>query len=184
MAWAGALLWGLLAGGQSRAQNSIPISAPEYRLKAAMLIGLSAFVDWPNDTFKSPTEPVQVGVLGKDPFGVEIDDAAKSKKRDGRPFRVRRSIGVKELAGCQIVFIPKSESKNLTSILPDLRKPGVLLVGESDQFCEQGGMVNLLVKDGQTVIEIHLGNARAAGFDISGNLANNPHIHWVDRGKK
>jgi hypothetical protein len=180
--WIGALLAGLmvLLGGGSVAAP-IPKSVPEPQMKGELLIRLAYVVSWPTNAFQSSTQPFRVGILGTDPLGEGVEQAINHRKVAGRSFEIVRSPHPKDLSSCQIVFISRAESKNLASLLPEVRKPGMLLVGETDKFCQEGGMVSLLRVDGLPLIEFHIGNTRAAALDISGHLANTQGVRFVDR---
>lgn len=162
----------------------IPKSAPEAQLKGELLIRLAYVVTWPTNSFQSPTQPFRVGILGADPFGEALEQTISKRKVGGRAFEILRSTSAKDLTSCQIVFVPKSESKNIAFILTALRQPGVLLVGESEKFCQEGGMVSLLQSGDHPLIEFHIGNTRAAALDISGHLANTQGVRFSDRGNK
>jgi hypothetical protein len=46
----------------------------------------------------------------------------------------------------------------------------VLTVGESDQFTDQGGVINFVEKQGKIRLEINLAAARLANLQISSKL--------------
>ena len=48
----------------------------------------------------------------------------------------------------------------------------VLTVGETDQFMEQGGVINFVKKEGKVRLEINLDAARQAKLEISSKLLN------------
>lgn len=173
------LLFSLLASAAP-----IPKSAPEPQVKGELLIRLAYVVTWPTNSFQSPTQPFRVGILGTDPFGEALEKTISKRKVGGRPFEILRSSSPRDLASCQIVFIPKTETKNIASVLAAIGQPGVLLVGESEKFCQQGGMVSLLQSGDLPLIEFHIGNTRAAALDISGHLANTQGVRFSDRGNK
>jgi hypothetical protein len=43
--------------------------ANEYLVEASFLYNFAEFVEWPPQAFKSPSDPIVIGVLGKNPFG-------------------------------------------------------------------------------------------------------------------
>src|SRR6185295_16921977 len=49
---------------------------PEYAVKAAYLVKFPFFVEWPASAFASPTAPLVLCVIGDDPFGSLLDEAA------------------------------------------------------------------------------------------------------------
>lgn len=179
-----AVLVGAVSAMVSHAAPASPrLTAKEYSVKAALLIKLSQFVRWPTNSFKSPKAPFVVGILGTDPFGKELETAADDETVDKRSYRIKRSESPKDLAECQLVFITRADSKATSAAIAALPKTGMLIVGETERFCREGGMVSLLLVEDFPLIEINLAGARAAGLEISGALSNNPRVRWADSAK-
>ena len=141
----------------------------EYEVKAAFLYKFAKFVEWPPEAFGSATDPVGICVLGQDPFGRALDDAVNGKAFHGRAFVVRQISEIRQAARCQILFVSSSERKRYGAILGELRT-GVLTVGETDAFAEQGGIVNLKLESGRVRIQINLNAAEQARIRISSKL--------------
>ena len=59
---------------------SAAVPPAEYRVKAVFLFNFAQFVDWPPDAFTAPGQPFVIGVLGKDPFGAELDSAVRRER--------------------------------------------------------------------------------------------------------
>ena len=59
-------------------------------VKAAFLPRFARYVTWPPSASPSGPEPFVLCVIGDDPFGNEIDSAARSQAVDGRRIVVRR----------------------------------------------------------------------------------------------
>ena len=142
----------------------------EYQVKAAFLYNFAKFVEWPREAFSSPKDPIRIYVIGQDPFGRALEDAVNGKSFDGREFVIRQISDIKQAARCHILFVSSSERKRCGAILAELRAGGVLTVGESDGFAEQGGMVNLKLESGKVQIQINLSAAEEARVRISSKL--------------
>src|SRR5436305_844080 len=46
----------------------------EYAVKAAFVLNFAKFTEWPATAFSTAQSPMEVCVLGKDPFGKILDD--------------------------------------------------------------------------------------------------------------
>src|SRR6266487_3292054 len=57
--------------------QEMPVS--EYEVKAVWLLNFARFVEWPAAAFTNAHCPVVVGVLGKDPFGRNLEQALEGK---------------------------------------------------------------------------------------------------------
>jgi PAS domain S-box-containing protein len=88
----------------------------EYELKAAFLFNFAKFVEWPSSAFISPQSPFLICVLGTDPFGSALDDVILRHSIQGRPTALLRIKRVSDIVGCQILFLPSSESYRLPEI--------------------------------------------------------------------
>src|SRR2546429_1250447 len=66
----------LIAGGLLGA--AAPVS--EYQLKAVFLFNFAQFVEWPPAALPGDSAPFVIGVLGKDPFGADLDDIVRSEE--------------------------------------------------------------------------------------------------------
>src|SRR5579862_4491440 len=66
------LLCSTLLGSSPAVQAQIS-SSEEYRLKFAFLYNFARFVDWPADAFSSPQAPLNICIIGRDPFDSDLD---------------------------------------------------------------------------------------------------------------
>ncbi len=133
----------LLLGASLRPLAAEPISAPEYKIKAAFLYNFAVLTEWPTTAFKSPNSPLVIGVLGKDPFGRLLDETMRGKKIHGRKIEVKRFDKVNEddLKKCHVLFISASEESRTEAIFSVLKNQPILTVGDIDRFNYLGGMI-------------------------------------------
>src|ERR1051325_5123918 len=92
-------------------------AATEQQIKAAFLINFARFTEWPARKFADAAAPVRVGVLGRNPFGADLETMARSTSIDGRRGRTARGDEPQSLTGCHIVFISDSELRRLPQVL-------------------------------------------------------------------
>jgi hypothetical protein len=138
----------------------------EYEVKAAFLFNFARFVEWPQQTFKSPADPISICVLGPSPFGRSLDEAVNGKSIDGRRLFVRPINGIVQVAGCQILFVASRQKKPLSEALTS----GVLTVGESQGFAADGGVIEFRIEKGKVRFEINLVAAEQRNLRISSKL--------------
>ncbi len=160
-----AICLGVLLSTGSRAQ-----ATDEYRVKAAFLYNFVKFVEWPPQTFKSPSEAIVIGVLGKDPFGGALLAATAGKAFEGRSFQVREVGDAQQAAACQILFVSSSERKRFGLLFSQMGGHGVLTVGETDNFTAEGGVVNLKIEGGTVRLQINIEAAKREQLHISAKL--------------
>lgn len=142
----------------------------EYGVKAAFLYNFAKFVEWPGNVSPDPNAPMVIGILGKDPFGAEIDRAIEGKSVNGRRLVIKRFSTLGAYEYCHILFVSSSEKNNLARILAAVAKSSVLTVSETDRFAQLGGIINFITTDNRIRFEINQAAAARAGLKISSKL--------------
>lgn len=144
-------------------------AALEYQIKATFLYTMAKFVEWPPEKLEG-AGPLAIGVYGKDPFGATLDQQLQGKTVDGRAIVVRRITGLEQIRQQHIIFIAAGEKKHWSAVLGAVAGGGVLTVSDTDNFAEQGGMVNLVMKGNSVGLEINVAAAERAHIKISSKL--------------
>jgi hypothetical protein len=142
----------------------------EYQVKAAFLYNFAKFVQWPPEVFQSSSAPLAICILGQDPFGRSLEDTVVGREIDGRSLAVRHISSVKQVAGCQVLFIGAAEYKRSPPMLADIRTPGVLTIGDSDASGADGVVINFKLDGGKVRFEINVEAAEREKLRISSRL--------------
>jgi hypothetical protein len=139
-------------------------------VKAAFICNFADFVVWPAAGPAERADTLTIGILGDDPFGRLIDDAAKARSVPDRRLEVARLESPEEAPEVEILFVAASEEKSLPAILEKLRGHPVLTVGDLPGFAAAGGVIGLLVEDKRVRLEINVAASQRAGLEISSRL--------------
>jgi len=118
--------------------------ASEYQVKAAFLYNFAKFIDWPTEAFKDDLAPVNLCILGTDPFGDTLN-TIKDKTVKGRKLTLKRLYKLEDPGGCHILFISASEKGNVKQIIQSLKNSPVLTISEGERFAHGGGMINFII---------------------------------------
>jgi hypothetical protein len=145
-------------------------SLTEYQVKALFLLNFTKYVTWPAGAFAETNSPIALGVYGEDKFGEDLEKAIAGKNVGGRSIVIQPIKGADDAAKCHIVFISSSEKKRASEIIAQLQTTPVLTVGETEQFIDQGGVINFTKKEGKVRLEINLQAAQQANLQISSKL--------------
>jgi hypothetical protein len=147
--------------GQARvaAQNV----APEYHVKAAYLYNFVKYVEWPAP---GNTGPVNICVAGRNPFGNVLADTIKGEQIEGRPLTQRVILEPED--GCHVIFIP--EGAATSAYLRAARGVPTLTVGETDDFLEQGGIIQFVSVANNIRFAINTAAAEQARLQVSSRL--------------
>jgi hypothetical protein len=144
------------APGSARAQVS------EAAVKAAFLPKIVRYIDWPARAV-APGAPLQICIVGSDPFGRLIDEAIAGQTLGDHAMSVRRGGS---LDGCQVAFLAGSVAPRAIAVLKG--RP-VLTVTDSRGGTTRG-MIHFAPKGPR--VSFHIDDAQAAqsGLGISARL--------------
>jgi hypothetical protein len=142
--------------------------AMEYAVKATYLYKFAPFVAWPPRAFASPSSPLQVCVLGRDPFGATLDRAVLGQRVDGRPVAVRRLQRVDASSGCHILYLGASPSQTTPEALRAVQGSPTLTV--ADHGGEPDAIIRFVVTGNRVRFDINAAAAAANGVTISSKL--------------
>ncbi len=161
---AGMVLLGHVAGGSGATV------APEYQIKAQLLVNLSTFTTWPAGTFETTNSPIVIGIVGKDPFNQFLEKAVEARARGGRPLKLKHVGTDAEIKECHILFVSSSERRRLKDLKQRWKAAPILTVGEADEFLDNGGIINFVLKGQLVRFEISVESAKAAGLKLDAKL--------------
>ena len=140
----------------------------EYEVKAAFIYNFARYIQWPKES--DTNKPFVIAVIGKDPFGVALDDAVSGQKVQGRPVVIKRFTKIEDAPNCDILFVCASESDRLHQIFGVLHQAPVLTIGDIDRFAELGGMINLRTEDNRIRFEVNVQAIGRAGLKAGSQI--------------
>lgn len=144
-------------------------SANEYNIKAALLFNLTKMVTWPEKRLTASEPDFQVCLFGDNPFDSRLNGFTRKTVSD-HPVKIVTDVSLDELDQCHIVFISKEGIRHLANILYRINQKGILSVGDTAGFLEQGGMINFVKLNDRMNIEINQCIANKSGFEIDAKL--------------
>lgn len=129
---------------KTHAQQSV---FTEYEIKAALMYGFIQHIKLAPTTMNRGGNKIRIGILGKDPFGTIIDDMFRGRKIRGRRtieiIRSGRYGSVRNLGGCQVIFVSSSEASKINSIISFTNNKKILTISDRiPLFCARGGVIN------------------------------------------
>lgn len=159
----------LLLGPAIHAQVPGP-AFNEYQVKAAFLYNFAKFVEWPPGAFANSTDPIDICIVGLNPFGSALEKMVQGKKVGDRAFAVRRLADTQQAGRCQILFIGASEWKRTRGLLEAVKGEAIFTVGETDDFTSLGGIAAFRLEGPRVHIQIALDTAEQAKLRVSSKL--------------
>ncbi|MDB5457758.1 MAG: putative transrane protein [Caulobacter sp.] len=133
-------------------------AAAEYAIKAAYLAKFALFVEWPGDAAPAAGAPLQICVLGPDPFGPSLARTAG----EARPIVVRRLTSAAATAGCHVLYLAEPSSRAVAEALRAVRGAPVLTVTDGARQQAVRGVIHFEIRDNR--VRFHIDD-QAAGED-------------------
>jgi hypothetical protein len=156
-----------LAEHTQPAEHAQLAAMDERDVKAAFLLKVANFVEWPAQNSQGP---LVIGVIGGDAIAKILERGSAGKAVNGRPYAVIRLHGGDEVKSCNLVFIGSSERTKQAVILERTKREHILTVGEVEGFARDGGMINLLVEEGKIRMEVNPQAVDRAGLRVSSKV--------------
>ncbi len=159
----------LPAPATSDPSEAATAAGPQYteeEVKAAILVGFARTTEWPAGTFPDGPRTLVIGLLGRDTLGERARAAFQPVAGSSQSVRFTVINSDQPASGCHVLFVPRSERRRLREVIEPLKKAPVLIVGEADDFLDQGGMVNLVARDGKMKYEVDLNATKESNLRI------------------
>ena len=138
-------------------------------VKAAFLPRFARYVAWPGPALPTAGAPFQLCVVGRDPFGALLDNAASTELIDGHSVAVRRMASADRAAGCHLAFVQGAAPTDTTRLLLAMRGQPTLTVTD-DRAGPQRGMIHFAIIGGRVRFFIDEAAAAERGLSISSRL--------------
>jgi len=166
--------WRILAR-VAAAASALMLGAPaaaaptDTAVKAAFLPRFARYVTWPASAMPRAGDPFVLCVIGGDPFGAALDDAARSQFVDGRRIVIRRMDSVAGSEICQIAFVQGNKVQSPGQLMTALGRKPVLTVTDAS-IGAQRGIIHFAVVGGRVRFFIDQSSATRHGLSISSRL--------------
>lgn len=135
----------------------------EQSVKAAFLSKFPRYVEWPRGL---GAPPIEICIVGGDPFGRLIDQAARS---DPGSFVTRRYARAELAISCDVAFLQGTASQSTAQMVRALEGTPVLTVTDS-RYGGAKGVIHFAVRGGKVGFHIDDAMAARSGLTISSRL--------------
>ena len=142
--------------------------AQNYKMHTVFIFSFTRYIQWP-DAYNAGD--FEIMVLGDSPIVEELKAMAQAKKVGDRTIKIIKINSPSEIRKCNILFIPTSQSAQITEILAKVTTQSILIVTEEPGLGAKGSNVNFIVKDGKLAFELNQGAASKQGLKVSNELS-------------
>jgi hypothetical protein len=140
----------------------------ELNLRAAFVFNFARFVEWPREALPD-TASLRLGVFAPDQVPAPFA-ALRGRLVRGHTVRVVPLGPADDPSDCHLIYCNDAAAAQLTALLAGARGHPVLTVGESRDFMDRGGMIELLTRDNRLRFRIRPDAARAVGLRVGASL--------------
>lgn len=144
----------------------------EDQVKAVFLYNLVNFVNWPENALND-CDSFIITVVGQSRFADLVSEAVKNEFKADLKIEVQYMKELNKVQYnncCGMIFIDQKYQESWQKHKDNFVDKPILIVGESRNFIEQGGMVNLLTKGNRIQIEIGIQQSKNVGISYSAKL--------------
>lgn len=143
-----------------------PVS--EYAVKATYLYKFVPFVEWPEAVLLETASPFTICIVGKDPFGLLLDQAVAGQVAFGRPLQAVRLSPRDSVDRCQVAFFGEMARDDYLRIVQRTRALPALTVDDSG--ARNQAIIQFVIDGRHVRFDIHEARAEAASLKISSKL--------------
>ncbi|WP_293266974.1 YfiR family protein [Neptunomonas sp.] len=134
-------------------------SADIYQLKAALLYNFTKFTKWPNGSIKKSMAVCYFSERYKP--GME---RLSGKKISQLKISIKQIKNINDVEHCNLLFIDKSQREILNRLFIKVKGKPILTVSDISGFYDEGGMIEITVRDNRLRFLIDL--EAVGGSDI------------------
>ncbi len=143
----------------------------EYEVKASFLEKFTRFIEWPAESqMEDVSKPFVLAVIGENPFESILDTTYSKQTIKGKSVDIRYISDVKDIDGCDLMFVSKSENDSISQILSRTGDKPILTVCDDIGFAKKGILITLFIEDGYVHFAIDESAAERTGLYISSLL--------------
>lgn len=142
----------------------------QYDVEAAYVLNFGKFTQLSASSQAPGRSTYDICIVGQDTIGPAVEKLAASDTIQGRAVRVLRGLDASRARACDIVFIGTHAGDAIRQDLENLSGAGVLTVGDSPEFLDDGGMIQFVVENSHVRFAVNLNAVRGARLVLSSQL--------------
>jgi hypothetical protein len=137
-------------------------------LQAAYVFNFAKYVTWSGNTHETFVIGIYAERNDEDIFHY-LQAVLKGKMIQGRSIELRVIQNVEETENINILYVPRSGSKNMTKLVSAVGSRSILIVSEDD-LIKRGAMISFVVEDDKLRFKMNQKSLKAAGLTASEGL--------------
>ena len=160
----------LLLSGMLHPVPSQATDPADANLTMAFIYHVAQFTEWPATGLAPSQRPLTLCMLGDTTALTPGTAAIDQHPPQGLTLRVRHLPRTGLLAGCQMLFIARSEESDLPRILRGAHASHILTLSNINGFTQAGGAVGLFGSKHTIAFDVNRAALKRAGLRISSEV--------------
>ncbi len=156
------VLIGVLSGLSFRAVSQ----ADDYKFHSLFIYNFTKYIQWPTSS-----GDFVIGVVGRSEITQKLEEMAQARTVGSQRIVIRSFPSAAAVDGCQMLFIPNSQSKALEELKDRAKKNNTLIITETPGLASKGSNINFVMKEGKWKFELNKQATEEAGIKVSSELA-------------
>jgi len=141
-------------------------SLSEDKLKVMIIGRVAKYIVWPQE---QTAKNFCITILDN-PFSTLPDTLYKNKKINNKPVVISYIDDIKEIKRSDILYIPKSQTSQLQTILSYIKNKGIFTISDIKGFAEKKGMLQLYFVSRKIKLKINLDAVKKEHLNIRSTL--------------
>jgi hypothetical protein len=154
-----------LAASPAAPDSDLPT---EMAVKATYLYKFVPFVTWPASAFPAANANFSICVVGNDALADSLAHVLAGQRNGDRPIAVRKPV-VPDV-GCQVLYVPGSDERQVLAALDAVRGKPVLTVTELPAKSTVHGVIAFVTLEDRVRFSIDAAEATHDGLTVSSRL--------------
>ena len=154
------MLLGLLISKTSSAQS-------KEQVYAGIIFHIMKYVEWPQ---MQSLPNMTVGVLNDNQLTAALNKCAQGKKISFKDVKILKFSELASLVDCNVLFIPKHMTENLSKIVQYIDPKNILVISEKKKESQVGSKINFVEVQGKLKFELYLDMLSKSDLKVSEQL--------------
>jgi hypothetical protein len=142
----------------------------ESTVKAAYVYRFLDYVSWPAQSFRTPDDPIVIGIVQDPVIVAEVTRLTQERTVQSRRLSVLEVRDERDLPSVHVLYVPNVKSPRASRLIESARHHPILIVTDSADGLDRGGMINFVTIGDRVQFEVSLEAAQRAGLAISARL--------------
>lgn len=145
-----------------------------YHVKARYIEGFTSFIHWPEEIFTNSDQPMQLCVLGDNPFNKALDILVRKhntrKNRHSQLQAVNYLHRGDDITACHLLYIGESEEGFFYQLLKQTKGRSILTISSIEDFVINGGMIQFYILENKVHFLMDVQTIRDENLNPNANL--------------